>query len=302
MALRHAGARVRVLTRSWPPDLVVSREELAEVDVYRGDIRDEAVVDAAVADADLVFHLAGKSGSAVSNASPGEDLDVNLRGLLNVLAACTRLAPSSRLIFPSSRLVYAPDQPLPVSETGRLGPISIYGTHKLAAERYLEVFRRESGLSFVVLRISNPYGPFQRREQHSYGIINWFIWRALNDLPLQVYGEGSQLRDYVHAHDVVDAMLLAAISPAADGMVMNVGGGHPVTFAHMAEVVAAAAGSGRLEHIPWPENQARVETGDFEADISLIKSTLGWSPARGLDVGIAGVVQAYRTLAAGHDG
>jgi UDP-glucose 4-epimerase len=302
MALRRAGARVRVLTRSWPPANVVSREVLAELEVHHGDIRDEVVVEAAVRGADLVFHLAGKSGSAVSNASPVEDLDVNLRGLINVLVACKDHAPSARLIFPSSRLVYAPEQPLPIAETSALGPISIYGTHKLAAERYLEVFRRESNLSYVVLRITNPYGPFQRREQHSYGIINWFIWRALNDLPLQVYGEGSQLRDYVHADDVVEAMLLSATSPAADGMVFNVGGGGSVTFSHMAELVAAAAGSGRLEHIPWPDNQARVETGDFAANISLIKRTLGWAPTRALDAGIAGVIQAYRKLVAGRRG
>ena len=299
MALRHAGARVRVLTRSWPPDLIVSREVLADLAIYRGDIRDEAVVDAAVKDADFVFHLAGKSGSAVSNASPVEDLDVNLRALLNVLVACTHLAPSARVIFPSSRLVYAPHQQLPVTENGLLAPISIYGTHKLAAERYLEVFKRESGLSFVVLRITNPYGPFQRREQKSYGIINWFIWRALNDLPLQVFGEGDQLRDYVHAHDVVEAMMLAAVTPAADGMTFNVGSGQSVTFAHMAELVAAAAGSSRIEHVPWPENQARVETGDFAADVSLIKTTLGWAPTRALDLGIAGVIQGYRAMSAG---
>ena len=67
MALRHAGARVRVLTRSWPPDLIVSREVLADLAIYRGDIRDEAVVDAAVKDADFVFHLAGKSGSVCAS-------------------------------------------------------------------------------------------------------------------------------------------------------------------------------------------------------------------------------------------
>lgn len=275
---------------------------LADLEVHHGDIRDEVLVDAAVAGADLVFHLAGKSGSAVSNASPVEDLDVNLRGLLTVLMSCAQRAPSARVVFPSSRLVYAPDQPLPVSETGRLGPISIYGTHKLAAERYLEVFKRESGVSFAVLRITNPYGPFQRREQGGYGIINWFIWRALNGLPLQVYGAGSQLRDYIHVDDVVDAMLLASTLPAADGMTLNLGSGDSVTFAHMAELVAALAGNGRLEHIPWPENQARVETGDFATDISLIKSTLGWAPTRTLDAGVAGVIQAYRELASGQRG
>jgi len=90
--------------------------------------------------------------------------------------------------------------------------------------------------------------------------------------------------------------MLAAVTPAADGMTFNVGSGQSVTFAHMAELVAAAAGSSRIEHIPWPENQARVETGDFAADVSLIKSTLGWAPTRALDSGIAAVIQAYRGM------
>ena len=292
-ALLEVGAQVRILGRSWPPSSGMLADLLHEVRFVKGDIRDETAVDEAVEGCAFLFNLAGKAGPTASNAAPFEDLDVNGRGQLVILEACRRLAPQATVVFPSSRLVYAPTDRLPVDESAATGPLSVYGVHKLAAEQYHRIYARLYGLKTVILRITNPYGRFQRAEQNRYGIINWFIHLAVHDEALPVFGDGRQLRDYVHVQDVVRAFLLAGSSPKAVGKTLNVGGGHPVTFHRMAEMVVHAASRGHIKSVPWPAEAAKVETGDFSADIRAIDALLGWRPAIGLEEGITDVVRQY---------
>lgn len=291
LRLLQLGAEVRVLARSWPPlSEGLDEYEVPNVRLFKGDIRDEAVVHEAAEQCDFVFHLAGKSGASASNESPLEDLDVNCRGLLLLLNALRHLAPKAVLVFPSSRLVYAPNLPLPISELAATQPLSIYGAHKLASENYLHIYRNEFGLNSAVLRITNPYGPFQRPEQRSYGVINQFIHEAVRGQTITLFGEGEQLRDYIHIDDVVDAMVMVAASPAAWNGTYNVASGIGTSLAELARLIVEIAAGGKVEHVPWPESEARVETGDFCADVSRIKATIGWAPQVALREGIAGVI------------
>ena len=295
-ALQAAKARLSILSRSWPERPGSVESILAGVTFFKGDVRDPTVVDEAVAGCDVIFHLAGKSGSIASNASPLDDLDVNSRGMLTLLESCRRLNPSTKIVFPSSRLVYGTNAKLPATEATPTAPLSVYGIHKLAAEQYLLLYQRLYGVRASVLRITNPYGPFQSPEQNRYGIVNWFVHEAMHDRALTVYGKGAQLRDYVHVDDVVDAMLMAGVAPEADGRIFNVGSGRGVSFLAMAEHIIRSAGRGRVKHVEWPPNAALVETGDFVADTSLIGEFLGWKAAIPLESGIEDVIAGYGKL------
>jgi UDP-glucose 4-epimerase len=294
--LQRADARVRVLSRSWPPLPGNVESTLGGVTFFHGDIRDPAVVEEAVAGSDVIFHLAGKSGPAASNASPLEDLDVNSRGLLTLLDACRRLNPGVKIVFPSSRLVYGANVQQPTKESAPAGPLSVYGIHKWAAEQYLLLYQRLYGLRVAILRVTNPYGPFQRPEQNRYGVVNWFIHQAMHDQPLSVYGEGSQLRDYVHIDDVVAAFLAAGTAAEADGKIFNVGSGRGVSFLEMAELIVRASRRGSIQHVEWPREAAVVETGDFVADTSLIAECLGWKARIPFETGVADVIARYAQL------
>ncbi|HSS60965.1 MAG TPA: NAD-dependent epimerase/dehydratase family protein, partial [Candidatus Limnocylindrales bacterium] len=238
----------------------------------------------------------GKSGPAASNASPLEDLDVNARGMLTVLDACRRVSPDVKIVFPSSRLVYGASAHQPTPESAPTAPLSIYGVHKWTSEQYLLLSERLYGLRTTILRITNPYGPFQRPEQKSYGVVNWFIHQAMHNQPLTVFGGGEQLRDYIHIDDVVDALLTAGVAPDSDGMIFNVGSGRGVSFLQMAEVIVRAAGRGTIKHVEWPADQAIVETGDFVADTSLIEERLGWKARIPFELGIQDVVAKYQRM------
>ena len=295
-ALKAARARVNVLSRSWPPLPGTVESLLGGVAFFHGDIRDPAVVEEAVHGCEVVFHLAGKSGPAASNLSPLEDLDVNSRGTLTLLEACRRLDAPVKIVFPSSRLVYEASDSQPTSESAPTAPLSVYGIHKWAAEQYLLLHQRLYGMRVTILRITNPYGPFQRPEQNRYGIINWFIHEAMHNRALTVYGPGVQLRDYIHIDDVVEAMMIASAAPRADGGIFNVGSGRGVSFLEMAEHIVKAAGRGSIQHVDWPSEAAIVETGDFIADISLIKEQLGWTPSIPIESGIENVIHRYAEM------
>lgn len=295
-SLLAADARVRVLNRSWPPRPGSVESTLHGVGFFKGDIRDPIVVEEAVAGCDVIFHLAGKSGPVASNASPLDDLDVNSRGILTLLESCRTLNPGVKVVFPSSRLVYGANAVMPATEEAPTAPLSVYGIHKRAAEEYLLLYQRLHGIRTTILRITNPYGHFQRPEQNRYGIVNWFIHEAMHDRPLTVYGEGTQLRDYIHVVDVVEAMMIAGLAPEADGKIFNVGSGSGVSFVEMAETIIRAASRGSVKHIEWPADAALVETGDFVADTSLIAATLGWHAKTSIESGIAEVVAHYAKL------
>jgi UDP-glucose 4-epimerase len=296
--IARAGAKVRVLHHTWPSLTGRAARLLEGVECLQGDIRDGVAVRHALEGCEVVFNFAGRSGAITSNASPFEDMDVNVRGQLTILQACSEANTKVKVVFPSSRLVYKPTIDMPVTESAATVPISMYGIHKLVAENYHMLYDRLDRVDAVVLRITNPYGPFQRRDQDRYGIINWFIYRALSGLDLPVYGLGTQIRDYVHVDDVVNAFLLAGAEPAANGMTFNIGSGIGLSFSHMSELVIQATGRGSIRFTEWPPDAAGVETGDFIADVSLVDRVLGWRPRVPLDHGIEEVVAQYRAVPA----
>jgi nucleoside-diphosphate-sugar epimerase len=290
--LRRMPAEVRVLSRSWAPENRFLRSA-EDIEFHKGDIRDETVVATAVRGADVILHMAGASGPTASNLSPFEHQDVNTRGQLVLLEACRNLAPEARIVFPSSRLVYAPHAPLPVAETAPTSPLSLYGVQKLAGEHYLHVYHRLYSLPITILRITNPYGPFQRQEQNRYGIVNWFVHRAMHRDVIPIFGAGEQLRDLVHVQDVVKALLKVAVDDRTIGGTYNVGSGRGASLLAVAQLIVRCAGKGVIEHREWPAEAAKVETGDFVADIQLIQRTVGWQPDIPLEAGIEMEVRNY---------
>ena len=272
-----------------------SATELASmgVDVVTGDVRDAALMQGAVRDRDVVFHLAGQSGAVRSIEDPFTDLDVNYRGTL-VLLEAMRHAHTRKLVFAGSRLHYGHVQSLPVDEAQPADPLSPHAIHKSAAENAIKVYAQLFNIRAVVARITNPYGAGQPRERTAYGVINRLVHLALAGEALTIYGDGRQLRDYVHVDDVTGALASMGRSDAADGRTYNVGSGVGTPLVDAAQMIVEIAGRGRIEHIAWPELASRVETGDFVADISRIRRDLGWAPSTLLRDGLERTVSFYR--------
>jgi UDP-glucose 4-epimerase len=263
-----------------------------------GNVEDRSAVEAVVRDQDVIFNVAGRSGAISSNHRPLADLEANCRGVLHVLEACRRLNPQARLVFTGSRLQYGPARYLPVDEGHPMDPTCIYGIHKLAGEKYHQLYHHLYNLPTTVLRLSNPYGPSPLNHQTRYNIVNHFIRQALRGNPLQVFGDGQQVRDYPYIGDVVDAFLLAGSHPEAVGRAFNVGSGQPIPFIEMARTIIEVVGSGGIEPAPWPDEYQQVETGDFYFDIGPVRQRLGWQPRTDLATGIRLSVDRLRAMMA----
>ncbi|MGE3345231.1 MAG: NAD-dependent epimerase/dehydratase family protein [Vicinamibacterales bacterium] len=296
--LRAEGAQVTVLTPLRDRYAALANQLEAEgVVIVNGDIRDRAQVAAAVKGKRLVFNLSGQSGAVRSMDDPWTDLDINCRGTLVLLDAIRHVNPDAKLIAVGSRLEYGRPEAMPVAESSLGEPLSVHAIHKRTVEQYLRLYRRLFGLRFTIARVTNPYGPGQPAGRTAYGIINRFIHLALAGESLTLYGDGRQLRDYIHVDDVVAALLALAAAPGTDGMAYNVASGTGTAMADLAAMVIEIAGSGRVTHVEWPELAAQIETGDFIADIGRIRRDLGWAPGISLRDGLSQTVSHYRSLA-----
>jgi UDP-glucose 4-epimerase len=293
--LLELGAEVTALDNFMPTEISRQLSDLlAHVKVAIADIRNAEKVERVVRDQEVIFNLAGKSGAADSNKTPHNDLDVNCRGHLTVLEACRAFNPGVTIVFPSSRLVYGKPLYLPVDEKHPLAPESIYAAHKMAVENYHFIYGKLYGLKATVLRISNPYGPFQAGEGRAYGIANSFIQAAVSGRAITLFGDGSQRRDYLYIDDLVEALLLAASVPESRGRIYNIGDGQGTSLLELAELALAVAGQGKIVRVPWPEEYRAIETGDYLSDITLAQHDLGWSPGTDIRDGIARTVSSYQ--------
>lgn len=296
--LRAEGAQVTVLTPARSRYAALADQlEANGVVIVNGDIRDRAQVGSAVEGQQLVFNLSGQSGAVRSMEDPCTDLDLNCRGTLVLLDAVRHVNPDAKLVTVGSRLEYGRPQSMPVEESSLGEPLSVHAIHKRTVEQYLRLYRRLFGLRFAIARVTNPYGPGQPAGRTAYGIINRFIHLALAGEALTLYGDGRQLRDYIHVDDVVTALLALAAAPGADGMAYNVASGTGTAMADLAAMVIEIAGSGRIAHTEWPALAAQIETGDFVAHIGRIRRDVGWAPSIGLRDGLSQTVSHYRRLA-----
>ncbi|MBI4056164.1 MAG: NAD-dependent epimerase/dehydratase family protein [Elusimicrobia bacterium] len=257
------------------------------VETIFGDIRDRDLMQRCVSGKDFIFNLAGQVSYKDSLEDPFLDLDISCSGQLNLLQACRLVNPQVKIIFASSRLVYGKPLSLPVPETAATEPLTLYGIHKLTAEKYHLLYWKNFGIRTVILRITNPYGPRQNVKNGKYGIVNWLLQLALSGGTLRLYGEGSQKRDVLFIDDLVDIFLEAALRESANGHVLNAGSGIGIPLKEIAEMAVQAAGRGRIEHVDWPSAEQQMETGDFVADIGTMSKILGITPKTSLPEGLA---------------
>ena len=296
--LLDGGGRVRILNRSLDPLALRWLALVAggrPVEIMQGDIADPRIADW-LEGIDLVVNLAGESGAARSLSDVQTDMQVNVAAHLNLLNAVRARARPPRIVFLSSRLVYGVTGGVPVDEDHPPRPTSLYGLHKLTVEHYHRIFWEHDGIPFTVLRVTNPYGPYQLPHGRHHGIVNRFIMEALAGGTLHLFGGGGQLRDYIHVADVTEAILRAGTDERAVGETFNLGSGTSVSLGEVARRIVTAAGSGHVEDVPWPEGDRKVETGDFRCDVRRIETLLGWKAGISLDEGLRRTVEAYRGL------
>ena len=198
-------------------------EALGTVRFVTAEFSDRGAIAEAIEGQDYIFHLLGGTTPESSNRDPAADLADAALGTLQLLELCrTRGAP--RIVFVSSGgTVYGVPSRLPIREDAATDPICAYGVSKLAVEKYLRVHQHLHGLSYVILRLANPFGPWQRPGR-GQGLVATLLQRAARSEPLEIWGEGEIVRDFLYVEDAVAALIAAATYRGAY-RVFNVGSG-----------------------------------------------------------------------------
>jgi UDP-glucose 4-epimerase len=237
------------------------------------------------------FHLAAQIDVRKSMADPGWDVRLNVLGTVNVLEATSR-AGATRLVFTSTGgAIYGEGaerrDELPFAETAPCEPFSVYGQSKLAAEGYVDLYRRTRGLSAGTLRLGNVYGPRQDPATEA-GVVAIFCEAARDGTRPTVFGDGKQTRDYVHVADVVAALLAAETSD--DPGPVNVATGIETTVLELVELVGRSFSRDDFEPEFAPPREGEVQRTAL--DVSAAAERLGWRAERMIETGLEQTVAA----------
>jgi UDP-glucose 4-epimerase len=257
------------------------------------DIRDKESVKVLVKDKDIIINLAGQVSHNDSLQNPYLDADINYIGHLNVLEAVKINNPTAKILYSGSRLQFGKIISNPVAEDHPLNPLTPYAVNKTAAENLYLYYNRVFNIPVVLFRIANPYGPRCQMQHSKYAIINWFIRNAMEDKEITIFGDGSQIRDYIFVEDLADAFILASVDDNIKSEIFNIGSGTGSTFKDMVELVVKIVGKGKIKYQPWPQDYLNVETGDYITDIEKIKTKLNWLPKIDLKKGIEKTIEYY---------
>jgi UDP-glucose 4-epimerase len=243
---------------------------------------------------EVLFNLAGQVSHIDSMTDPFTDLEINCRSQLSILEAVRKGNPDLKIVYAGTRQVYGKPRRLPVDENHLLTPTDVNGINKISGEFYHLVYHSVYGIRASSLRLTNTYGPRQLIRHNRQGFIGWFIRKAVLCEPIELFGDGTQKRDFNHVEDVVDAFLRAGAGPAADGEVFNLGGDAPLSLLDLTKKLIELGGGGSYTLVPFPPERKRIDIGDFYADTGKIRKTLGWAPSVPLDRGLADTIAYYR--------
>ena len=270
------------------------REIENQVRFIKGDIRDGQLIRGLTQESDIVFHMAAQVGREISMEQPVLDTEVNCTGTLYLLEAARSMTSPPKILFAGSRGQVGEPEYLPVDEAHPDHPTDIYGINKLAAEQYCLLYHHVYDLPVTSLRLNNVYGPRCQMHAGFYGILNWFMSNAMQDKPITVYGEGTQTRDYVFVDDVVNAFVLAALTPETNGQKYYVGSGVETIFIDMVNEIVRAAGKGEIVHIPFPESREKIDIRRFVVNTEKLQQATGWQVQTDLRTGIEITARFYK--------
>jgi UDP-glucose 4-epimerase len=264
------------------------------VRVNIADVRDEHSMNYLVQGQDYLFNLAGQTSHLDSMRDPYTDLDINCRSQLSILESCRKYNTKIKIVYASTRQIYGKPDYLPVDERHLLHPTDVNGINKMAGEWYHILYNNVYGIRACALRLTNTYGPRMRVKDARQTFLGIWIKRIIDGEPIQVWGDGRQIRDFTYVDDCVEALLITAAADAANGQIFNLGSEETINLRDLAALLVDVNGSGTYEIIPFPAERKPIDIGDYYGDYRLLRGRLGWQPRILLREGLARTLAFYR--------
>jgi UDP-glucose 4-epimerase len=263
------------------------------VAVNIADIRGGYALPHLLAGQDFLFNLAAQTSHLDSMLAPEDDLAINCTAQLQLLEACRSVNPDIAIVHAGTRQIYGRPEYLPVDERHPLRPVDVNGVNKMAGEAYHLLYHDVYGIRTRSLRLTNVYGPGMRIKDARQTFLGIWLRRIIEGEVFEVW-DGEQRRDLLYVDDAADAFLFAAVTPEAEGLALNVGGGDSVSLATLARALVDANGGGRYEIREFPPERKRIDVGDFLIDDDRLRNLSGWRPRVGIAEGLRHCLEYYR--------
>ncbi|WP_082308311.1 NAD-dependent epimerase/dehydratase family protein [Achromobacter sp. DMS1] len=244
------------------------------LEFFQGNFENSDDVEAALEDCNVCFHLISTTLPKSSNGNPCYDIQSNLVGTVRLLDHAARQGVRKIIFTSSGGTVYGNPRFTPIPENHPTEPICSYGITKLAIEKYLEMYRVLHGLDYQALRLANPYG--ERQFTHgSQGAVAIFLGKALRGEPVEIWGDGTSVRDYLHISDVTRALIRSIEPGLTEERVVNIGSGVGVSVNELLDTIEEVTGR-TIERKYLPGRAFDVPSNVL--DINAACRSLAWSP------------------------
>ncbi len=268
------------------------------IEDMQGDYSDQPCLRKAVEGIDVVIHLAAGTSVYTAEKDPASSMENTVGITLRLLEACARCAPPPMFLLAGTATQFGLPKVLPVDESHPDDPVTFYDLHKLMAEWNVKLFAGREQVPGCTLRLANVYGPGPVSSSPDRGILNRIISNALKGEVITVYGDGSQLRDYVFIDDVAHAFIAAADPNRTSGKHFIIGSGEGYSlakaFSLVADRVAMVTGSRpNVENVLWPEGVSPIEYRNFVAKTNAFQNATGWTSEVSLVEGIDRTITAF---------
>lgn len=264
-----------------------------KVKVNFSDIRDPYSMQYMVKGQDYLFNLAGQTSHMDSMQDPFTDLEINSKAQLSILETCRHYNPAIKIVFASTRQLYGKPEYLPVDERHPVHPVDVNGINKMTGEWYHILYNNIYNIRACALRLTNTYGPRMRIKDARQTFVGIWIRLLLENKSFEVW-DGTQMRDFNHVDDCVDALLLSATNEAAYGRIFNLGDTNIINLKDLAELLIKINGSGQYVLRNFPEDRKKIDIGDYYSDYKQIKNLLGWKPHVSLESGLKQTLLYYK--------
>lgn len=256
-----------------------------DIHVILNDIRNFEGVSSSIIKQDVLFNCAAYTSHPNSMREPLIDIDVNCKGVINILEAARRFNPDVKIVHIGTSTQTGRMLTNPIDETHAEYPVDIYSANKSASEKYVLIYGNSYKMRTTVVRLANVYGPRANIRSPDFGFMNYFIGLALQNKEVTIFGKGNQLRNVCYVEDAVAALVLTSQRAESDGQVMFAVGDNHYDVADISTQITKHIG-GTVRFVEWPKDRVAIEIGDAVISNRKIKSVLGWTAGVDLASGL----------------
>ena len=268
------------------------REIEDSVEIALNDIRNLDGVSACIRNKDILFNCAAFTSHPNSMKEPFLDIDVNCKGVINILEAARRFNPDVKIVHVGTSTQIGRMHAKEIDEFHPEFPVDIYSANKSASEKYVLIYGKAYRMQTSVVRLANVFGPRSNIKSSDFGFMNYFIGLALQNKSITVFGDGSQLRNISFVDDCVRALILAALSEKANGQVFFAAADHQYSVVDVAQQITHVIG-GQLKFQEWPQDRRVIEIGDAIINSARIREALDWKAEFSLETGLIRTKQYF---------